>query len=307
MKIKSINIAPEKGSCKKPVESGFLKPGGVEGDSHFGNGIMEVSFLDDESVQEFTASSGRQFNPGDFAENITFTGNPDGGVHLLDTIRIGEAFLEVTQLGKTCHNKGCEIFTTIGTCIMPKKGFFCRVKTPGAIKPGDEMIYERRKLKAGVITLSDRAFNGVYPDLSGPLAGKMLTEFFTEKQWDVDVKYTLIPDEKTALEDTLKTHCRNGVNLIITAGSTGAGPRDIAPEVVADFCHKILPGVMDYVRITYGAKNPNALLSRSIAGVHGEVPVYAIPGSTKAVNEYMTEILKSAEHLLLTTRGLMLH
>jgi molybdenum cofactor synthesis domain-containing protein len=307
MKIKSINIAPQKGSCKKPVESAVLKPGGVEGDSHFGNGIMEVSFLDDESVREFGSANNREFNPGDFAENITFVEGAIDGVRLLDTLTIGDALLEVTQLGKTCHAKGCEIFETIGSCIMPKKGFFCRVKTPGEIKPGDEIIYAKRRLKAGIITLSDRAFNGVYPDLSSPLAGKMLTEYFEAKNWDVDIEYALLPDEAGAFENALGELFLKGNNIIISTGSTGASSRDIAPEIAGGFCHKLLPGIMDYIRVTYGAKNPNALLSRSVAGIRGETAIYAIPGSKKAVEEYMTEILKSAEHLILTLKDLMLH
>ena len=72
-------------------------------------------------------------------------------------------------------------------------------------------------------------------------------------------------------------------------------------------CSKLIPGVMESIRTKYGQKNPNALLSRSIAGILGHSVVYTLPGSVKAVEEYMSEILKTMEHLVLTARGLDLH
>ncbi|MBW1870814.1 MAG: molybdenum cofactor biosynthesis protein MoaB, partial [Deltaproteobacteria bacterium] len=73
------------------------------------------------------------------------------------------------------------------------------------------------------------------------------------------------------------------------------------------YCDKIIPGIMDAIRIKFGQDKPNALLSLSVAGVTGTMLVYAIPGSVKAVKEYMSEITKTIEHLIQMLHGLDVH
>ena len=92
--------------------------------------------------------------------------------------------------------------------------------------------------------------------------------------------------------------------MIFTTGGTGVGPRDITPDVVTELCDKFIPGIMDHIRLKFGADKPNALLSRSVAGVAGSTLIYTLPGSVRAVQEYMQEILKTLEHLILTLHGL---
>jgi molybdopterin biosynthesis enzyme MoaB len=70
---------------------------------------------------------------------------------------------------------------------------------------------------------------------------------------------------------------------------------------------KEIPGIMEQIRMKYGAEKPNALLSRGVAGTIGNSIVYTLPGSVKAVNEYMTEILKTYEHLVYMIHGLDTH
>ena len=94
---------------------------------------------------------------------------------------------------------------------------------------------------------------------------------------------------------------------MFTTGGTGVGPRDVTPDVVAALADKTIPGIMDAIRIKYGAAKPNALLSRSVAAVIRSTLVYTLPGSVRAVEEYMDEILKTLEHLIFTLHGLDLH
>jgi len=70
---------------------------------------------------------------------------------------------------------------------------------------------------------------------------------------------------------------------------------------------KKIPGIMEHIRIKYGSIKPNALLSRGVAGTIDESLVYTLPGSVKAVNEYMSEILKTLHHLFYMLRGVDVH
>ena len=76
---------------------------------------------------------------------------------------------------------------------------------------------------------------------------------------------------------------------------------------VTPFIDKEIPGIMELIRIKYGQQKPNALLSRGIAGLMNETLVYTLPGSVKAVNEYMTEILNTIEHLIYMKLGIDVH
>ena len=96
-------------------------------------------------------------------------------------------------------------------------------------------------------------------------------------------------------------------DVVITTGGTGIGPRDITIETVRPLLDKEIPGIMEMIRIKYGQEKPNALLSRGIAGVMGQTLVYTLPGSVKAVDEYMTEILKTLQHLIYMLHGVDVH
>jgi molybdenum cofactor synthesis domain-containing protein len=152
--------------------------------------------------------------------------------------------------------------------------------------------------------LSDRAFQGIYKDKSGPLLEKLSQDWFFSKTYLCETSRTVIPDEKELLETELQNAVNNRFDIIYTTGSTGIGPRDIAPAVIQNFIDLEIPGIMDHIRLKYGAEKPNALLSRSIAGVKDKTLVFSLPGSTKAVNEYLTEIHKILMHSFLMLHGI---
>jgi len=99
----------------------------------------------------------------------------------------------------------------------------------------------------------------------------------------------------------------NKYDIIITTGGTGIGPKDFTPDVVKPMLEKEIPGIMEMIRMKYGQQKPNALVSRSVAGVIGETLVFTLPGSVKAVEEYMTEILTMLEHLIYMLHSLDFH
>lgn len=157
-----------------------------------------------------------------------------------------------------------------------------------------------------VITLSDRAHKGVYEDLSGPLVRDLLAEWFRDSGWKCKIELTLIPDDSEVLESLVRKASQE-YNMIFTTGGTGIGPRDITVDTVRPLLSKEIPGIMEMIRIKYGMEKPNALLSRSVAGLAGKALLYTLPGSTRAVREYMTEILKILKHTVFMQYGIDTH
>jgi molybdopterin adenylyltransferase len=162
------------------------------------------------------------------------------------------------------------------------------------------------KFEVLIITLSDRASRGKYEDLSGPRVRDLISGYLSSLGWFFSVKNTLIPDDAAVLRDIL-LNARETSNIIITTGGTGIGPRDITIETVTPLLSKEIPGIMEFIRVKYGTIQPNALLSRGVAGITGKALVYTLPGSVKAVEEYMTEILKTLKHTILMQYGIDTH
>jgi molybdopterin adenylyltransferase len=162
-------------------------------------------------------------------------------------------------------------------------------------------------LNIQIITLSDRASKGEYKDLSGPEILNMISEFFKDKSWQINSTRQVIPDNPGQLETILNLARKNKTDIVITTGGTGIGPRDITHEVAKKLIDKEIPGIMENIRLKYGQTNPNALLSRSIAGIMGKTQLYCLPGSVNAVREYMTEILKTVEHLIFMIHEIDIH
>jgi molybdopterin adenylyltransferase len=162
------------------------------------------------------------------------------------------------------------------------------------------------KFEILIITLSDRAYRGEYKDLSGPKIREKIKEFFSLAGWSYDVNLTLIPDDASILSDLL-INAGNNYNIVITTGGTGIGPRDITVETVKPLLSKEIPGIMEFIRIKYGGEKPNALLSRGVAGITGKSLIYTLPGSVRAVEEYMTEIVKTLKHTIYMQYGVDKH
>ncbi len=139
MKIESIAISKKKGTRKTPVSTVRLKEGhGIQGDAHAGPWHRQVSLLAMEDIHGMQAK-GIDVGFGDFAENIATSGIDLPGLPIGSRLRIGDTvLLEITQIGKECHNK-CAIYYQAGDCIMPKRGIFARVITGGEISCNDDI------------------------------------------------------------------------------------------------------------------------------------------------------------------------
>jgi molybdenum cofactor synthesis domain-containing protein len=305
--VKSVNISEAKGTIKRPVDAIKLNDKGVEGDAHAGNWHRMVSLLGVESYEKFSREAGRSFVFGDFAENITTQGVLLYKMAPLDRLIFKSVELEVTQIGKKCHGKGCAIFNEVGHCVMPKEGIFARVIKSGTIMPGEGFRYEPKIFKVRIITLSDRASRGEYDDLSGPEIERQLSDYFTNNNWKADISRTLIPDDAAKLEQQLKDMRSQSYDLVFTTGGTGIGPRDISPDVAKLIIDKEIPGIMEHIRWKFGQEKPQALASRSICGTMNQTLLFVLPGSVKAVKEYTSEITNYLKHLIFMLKGIDLH
>lgn len=307
IKVLSVNISEKKGTVKKPVGSIELDELGVKNDAHAGNWHRQVSLLAVESISKFEKEANRKIGFGEFAENITTEGLILYETSPLDQLIVGDTVLEITQIGKECHGTSCAIFKEVGNCVMPKEGIFARVLKNGIIKPGDAVEYIKKIFKVQVITLSDRASRGEYEDRSGPRIAELTYEYFWSNDFAVDIEHTIIPDDPEALRVLLEKAEDSQVDVVITTGGTGIGPRDFTPDVVKDVIDMEIPGIMESIRIKYGTEKPNALLSRGVAGVMTNTLVYTLPGSVRAVNEYLAEVFKTLKHLIYMLHGIDAH
>jgi MOSC domain-containing protein YiiM len=138
--IVSLNSSERKGTVKTPVGFLDLVAGmGAAGDAHAGPGKRQLSLLGAEDIEAFRAR-GIEVGPGDFAENITTRGVDLPSLPLGTRIEIGNAILEISQIGKECH-AGCAIRRLTGDCVMPRRGIFAYVVAGGRIERADTGHY----------------------------------------------------------------------------------------------------------------------------------------------------------------------
>lgn len=134
--VRAVCISERKGTAKHTVQRCLLRTNhGLDGDAHAGNWHRQVSLLSQEKINAFNAAGGA-VNDGAFGENLVVEGLDLARLPLGSQLRIGTALLEVTQIGKECHQH-CEIFHRVGDCIMPREGIFAKVLAEGEVAAGD--------------------------------------------------------------------------------------------------------------------------------------------------------------------------
>ena len=137
-RIVAICTSVKKGTKKEEVkEIELVEDFGLKGDAHGGKWHRQVSLLAKEEIDSFNKKGGKVVY-GDFGENLVTEGIDLASLSVGDKVIIGDALIEITQLGKKCHDK-CEIFYSVGECIMPTKGIFGKVLKGGDISLGEEI------------------------------------------------------------------------------------------------------------------------------------------------------------------------
>jgi len=136
--IKAVCLSKERGVAKKDIGSGELvAQHGLKGDAHAGDWHRQISLLSLQKIEAFRAK-GAEVEYGAFGENLVVDGIDFSSLPLGTKFRCGDALLEMTQIGKECHNH-CDIYRRMGDCIMPHEGVFARVLRGGVVKAGDEI------------------------------------------------------------------------------------------------------------------------------------------------------------------------
>ncbi|MBQ6624117.1 MAG: MOSC domain-containing protein [Mogibacterium sp.] len=294
-RVIAICISENKGTAKKEVPFAVLKPDyGIEGDAHAGNWHRQVSLIALEKIEEFR-KRGADVDFGAFGENIIVEGFDLSSLPVGTRFKIGDALLELTQIGKECHTH-CAIYHQVGDCIMPREGVFTKVVEGGEIKAGDEIeMIEKDSatdFTAAWITLSDKGAAGEREDKSGPLIGEIL-----EAAGYNVVDGLLIPDDPERLKaELINLADRRQANIVFTTGGTGFSPRDLTPEATTEVCDRMTPGIAEAIRAYSMTKTPKAMLSRAAAGMRGKTLIINLPGSPKAVRECLEFILGPLEH-----------
>lgn len=147
-------------------------------------------------------------------------------------------------------------------------------------------------MNVGLLTISDRASRGERKDETGPVLLAMAERF----GWRA-VEQAVVPDEAEAIGGTLRAWCDGGaVDLVLTAGGTGFGPRDRTPEVTREVCDRMAPGLAEAMRAASLQVTPYAMLSRAAAGIRGSTLIVNLPGSPKAARENLEVIRKALPH-----------
>jgi len=154
-------------------------------------------------------------------------------------------------------------------------------------------------IRVAIVTISDSCSRGEREDVSG----RTIEEVLPRDQFVV-AGMTIVPDGRETVAAELVRLADGGeVDLVLTTGGTGFGPRDVTPEATASVCERVVPGFGELMRLEGFKRTPRAVLSRAVAGIRGRTLVVNLPGSPKAVRECLGVILGLLPHAIEMLHG----
>jgi len=151
-------------------------------------------------------------------------------------------------------------------------------------------------IRIGIVTVSDRASQGIYQDLGGPAIREQLEKILSSS-WEAVAR--MIPDEQPVIEATLKQLCDvDGCCLVVTTGGTGPALRDVTPEATEAVCDKILDGFGEQMRAVSLKVVPTAILSRQIAGIRGTSLIINLPGKPASIADCLQAVFPAVPYCI---------
>ena len=155
------------------------------------------------------------------------------------------------------------------------------------------------RLRAGILTVSDRSSQGLREDASGPELERILRSRGFEVMW-TDV----VPDEEDEIRKLLiRWADEYNADLILTTGGTGLSPRDVTPEATIAVSERLVPGLAEAMRAESLKKTPHAMISRAVAGIRGRSLIINLPGSPRGARENLEVVLPALEHAISKLQG----
>ncbi len=150
--------------------------------------------------------------------------------------------------------------------------------------------------KIGILTVSDRAYRGVYEDRGGPAIQAYMSEVLTN-DWAPVAR--VVPDELEAIQSALiELVDERACSLVVTTGGTGPAPRDITPEATEAVCGKMMPGFGELMRQVSLQYVPTAILSRQTAGIRGKALVVNLPGKPSAIRDCLDAVMPAIPYCI---------
>jgi cyclic pyranopterin monophosphate synthase len=231
--------------------------------------------------------------------------------HIVVNVSVKYRAVEVNVEVKSIWKTGVEMEALTGACIGVLTIYDMLKPVDNSLSIGSVKILNKfgglgdfgskqvKKNRAAVIVISDSVAAGKRIDKSGKFIAKNLKDRGMEV-----VEYKVLPDERSSIEKHLKDYSDNlHLDLILTTGGTGIGPRDITPEATRKVIEKEVNGIADASRAYGQRRTPLSMLSRGLAGVRGRTVIINLPGSLRAVSEYLDFLFPGVEHAFQMIKG----
>jgi cyclic pyranopterin phosphate synthase len=231
--------------------------------------------------------------------------------HIVVNVSVKSRAVEVNVEVKSIWKTGVEMEALTGACIGILTIYDMLKPVDNSLSIGSVKILNKfgglgdfgskqvKKNRAAVIVISDSVAAGKRIDKSGKFIAKNLKDRGMEV-----VEYKVLPDERSSIEKHLKDYSDNlHLDLILTTGGTGIGPRDITPEATRKVIEKEVNGIADASRAYGQRRTPLSMLSRGLAGVRGRTVIINLPGSLRAVSEYLDFLFPGVEHAFQMIKG----
>jgi cyclic pyranopterin monophosphate synthase len=231
--------------------------------------------------------------------------------HIVVNVSVKSRAVEVNVEVKSIWKTGVEMEALTGACIGVLTIYDMLKPVDNSLSIGSVKILNKfgglgdfgskqvKKNRAAVIVISDSVAAGKRIDKSGKFIAKNLKDRGMEV-----VEYKVLPDERSSIEKHLKDYSDNlHLDLILTTGGTGIGPRDITPEATRKVIEKEVNGIADASRAYGQRRTPLSMLSRGLAGVRGRTVIINLPGSLRAVSEYLDFLFPGVEHAFQMIKG----